>query len=247
MPPHRRTGLLFALALLALGGRSLAAKTVETAEAPLARLLAPADGAALTAGTDAVVEWEELTLPPHVVEWEAFLSVDGGRTWPLRVTPHLDIAIRRFTFRVPDLPTREARLLLRFGDERREVEVGSPHRFAIRPGRVAGALPPRRALSRGERPREGDLGVAFWVEGSRQGGRLRAVAALAPPDSVSAVRPVRLPWLPLIGPVSDRHELPPPADADADPAEGRRAAVPDPSPLLPVPVDVRLLTHRWNE
>ena len=108
MPRHCWTGLLFALALLALGSRSIAQ------EAPLARLLAPAEGDELTTGRDAVIEWEELALPPHVVEWEAFLSVDGGKTWPLRITPHLDIAIRRFTFRVPDLPTREARLLLRF-------------------------------------------------------------------------------------------------------------------------------------
>jgi hypothetical protein len=241
MPRHRWTGLLFALALLALGGRSIAQ------EAPLARLLAPAEGDELTAGTEAAVEWEALALPPHVVEWEAFLSVDGGKTWPLRITPHLDIAIRRFTFRVPDLPTREARLLLRFGDEVREVEVETAPRLAIRPGRIPGALPPRRAFSRGERPREGAVGVAYWVEGSRQGGRLRAVVALTPPDSISGVRPVRLPWLPLIYPASGRQELPLPAVADADSNAGLRAAVLDPSPLLPGPVDVRLLTHRWNE
>lgn len=239
--------MLFALALLALGGRPISAVAADTVGAPLARLLAPAEGDELTAGRDAVIEWEELALPPHVVEWEAFLSVDGGKTWPLRITPHLDIAIRRFTFRVPDLPTREARLLLRFGDEVREVEVETAPRLVIRPGRIAGALPPRRAFSRGERPREGDLGVAYWVEGSRQGGRLRVVAALAPPDSVSGVRPVRLPWLPPVYPASDRHDLPPPAVTDAEPEAGPRAAVLALSPVLPAPVDVRLLTHRFNE
>lgn len=247
MPRYRRTGLLFALALLALGGRPASAATVEITEAPLARLLAPAHGEELTAGTDAVVDWEGLALPPHVVEWEAFLSVDGGKTWPLRITPHLDIAIRRFTFRVPDLPTREARLMLRFGDERREVGVETPVQFAIRPGRSAGMLPPRRAFSRGERPREGQLGVAYWVEGSRQGGHLRAVVALTPPDSVSGVRPVRVPWLPLVYPASGRYDLPPPGAEDVDPGAGLCAVALDPSPLLPVPVDVRLLTHRFNE
>jgi hypothetical protein len=53
-----------------------------------ARLVSPAGGSELVAGSEAVLEGE------------AFLSVDGGRT-PLRVTPHLDISIRRFTFRVP--------------------------------------------------------------------------------------------------------------------------------------------------
>jgi hypothetical protein len=241
MFPPRRTGWLFALALLAPSGRALAA------EAPLARLLSPAAGQELTAGTEAVVEWEGLALPPHADEWEAYLSIDGGKTWPLRITPHLDLSIRRFTFRVPDLPTEEARLLLRFGDERREVEMETPQRFAIRPGRIAGALPPRRSFSRGERPREGDRGVAFWVEGSRQGGRLREVAALDPPDSFSAVRPVRLPWMPLIGPVSERHALRPPPVVEAAPGSGLRAEAPEPSPLVPAPADVRLLIHRWNE
>lgn len=229
------------MALLAPGSRTLAA------EAPPARLLSPAAGQELTAGTEAVVEWEGLALPPNAHEWEAFLSVDGGKTWPLRITPHLDLSIRRFTFRVPDLPTGEARLMLRFGDEQREVGMEAPQRFAIRSGWRAGALPPRRAFSRGERPREGDRGVAFWVEGSRQGGRLREVAALDPPDSFSAVRPVRLPFMPLLGPTSDRHELPPPAVAEVDPDAGPRSESRAPDSALPAPADVRLLIHRWNE
>jgi hypothetical protein len=241
MFPLRRTGWLLALALLAPAGRALAA------EAPLARLLSPAAGQELTAGTEAVVEWEGLALPPHADEWEAFLSVDGGKTWPIRITPHLDLSIRQFTFRVPDLPTREARLLLRFGDERQEVETETPQRFAIRPGPMTGELPPRHAFSRGERPREGARGVAFWVEGSRQGGRLREVAALDPPDTFSEVRPVRLPWLPLIWPAAGRHDLPAPAVAKVDPEAGLPAEALDPSSTLPTPADVRLLTHRFNE
>jgi hypothetical protein len=241
MPLHCRTGLLFALALLALTGRSIAE------EAPLARLLAPAPGEELKAGTEAVVEWEGLALPPHVDEWEAFLSVDGGKTWPLRITPHLDIAIRRFTFLVPDLPTREARLMLRFGDEKREVEVETPVRFAIRPGVVTWMLPPRHAFSRGERPREGAPGVAYWVEGSRQGGRLREVAAVEPPDSVSDIQPVRLPWLPLAWPASGRHDLPPPGVEDVEPGAGFLTNARPPSLTFPAPADVRLLIHRFNE
>ncbi|HKV09705.1 MAG TPA: hypothetical protein VJ725_16305 [Thermoanaerobaculia bacterium] len=241
MFPLRRTGWLLALALLAPGSRALAAETL------LARLLSPAEGQELTAGTEAVVEWEGLALPPHADEWEAFLSIDGGKTWPLRITPHLDLSIRRFSFRVPDLPTREARLLLRFGDERREVEMETTQRFAIRPGRITGELPPRHAFSRGERPREGEQGVAFWVEGSRQGGRLSEVVALDPPDSFSEVRQVPFVWLPLIWPAAGRHDLPPPEVADADPDAGLRAEALDPSSTLPTPAGVRLRIHRFNE
>src|SRR5687768_2385723 len=106
----RRVPLLL-LAFLALP--AFAAGPAEQ----MARLVSPAAGDELIAGSAVTIEWEELALPEHTVEWEAFLSLDGGRTWPLRITPHLNISIRRFIFRVPDLPTREARLMLRFGDE----------------------------------------------------------------------------------------------------------------------------------
>src|SRR5262245_60035984 len=79
----------------------------------MARLVHPAAGDELDAGSVALIEWEGLALPEHADEWEAFLSLDGGRTWPLRITPHLDISIRRFEFPVPDFPTRDARILLR--------------------------------------------------------------------------------------------------------------------------------------
>ena len=94
----------------------------------------PAADTALVAGGDAEIAWEPLasfaTLG-KVEEWEAFLSLDGGATYPFRLTPHLDQDLRRFRWRVPAAPSADARLLFRFGDERREVAVVLPQRFAI--------------------------------------------------------------------------------------------------------------------
>ena len=38
-------------------------------------------------------------------EWEAFLSFDGGATYPVRITPHLDLELRRVRWQVPAIPT----------------------------------------------------------------------------------------------------------------------------------------------
>jgi hypothetical protein len=232
--------LLTALALSASAGPALASTRY-------ARLMAPAAGEELTAGSLATVAWEELALPPHTEEWEAFLSVDGGRTYPLRVTPHLDIGIRRFSFRVPDLPTREARLMLRFGDERREVGFEAPQRFAIVPGPRHWAPPPRRVLSPGEAARKGGRGVALWVEGSRDGAGLREVAAVGDSPALTRVEPARSLALPLLWPAPDRASLPLPAASRDDPPPHPRTRVPGEGPRRSSPVAVRLLIHRFNE
>src|SRR5688572_13664597 len=118
---RRRIGRFLLLLPLITAGIAGAA---HAAIAGSPRLVAPVPGRELAAGSLAVVEWEGQPPIEAAEEWEAFLSLDGGRTHPLRITPHLDLSIRRFTFRVPAFPTREARFLLRFGDERHEeVEV----------------------------------------------------------------------------------------------------------------------------
>lgn len=244
------------LPLLLLLAGWLAPARAEEPSAPLARLVAPAAGAELEAGSLAVVEWmpdEGLAAMPHAEEWEAFLSVDGGRTYPLRVTPHLDLALRRFSFRVPDTPTRDARLMLRFGDERREVGYEAPQRFAIarRAGAAAwsGVLPTGIALRRGERPRERERGVLLWVDGSRQGEGLREVAAPLAGLSWRKVRPAAGPFLALLWPAPERAGLPLPAEGGsivlADGAS--RFPTPGASDRPPSDVPVRLLIHRFNE
>jgi hypothetical protein len=162
----------------------VAGPAAAAASAPV-RLLAPGDAAVLQAGSTAFLEWAPLaerTGQARWDEWEAFLSHDGGATFPVRVTPHLDRDLRRVSFRVPGFPTRNARLLLRVGDERRETAYELPQRFAIAavPG-GAGALDLSQVVwRRGEPARPGEPGVLLWSEGSRRGGQLRERRAAEP-------------------------------------------------------------------
>ncbi len=226
--------------------------------APYARLVAPEDRSEIAAGSLAAIEWAPeaglaaLAALDHVEEWEAFLSVDGGKTYPLRITPHLDAHIRRFVFRVPYLPTREARLLLRFGDERREVEQETPHLFAIavEPGARPPLEPfvPKTSLSRGERARRhSGTGVLIWVEGSRHGGGLRTVSAVDPVDSLRGIEPAGPFWLAAAGPAPAGVELAPPAVSDRSFSPELRRAPGGQPPTSPPPFDVRRLIHRFNE
>ncbi|HVS00697.1 MAG TPA: hypothetical protein VMW27_29020 [Thermoanaerobaculia bacterium] len=146
------------------------------------RLVAPQAGATLTAGETAELEWAPLAgfdRLSAVEEWEAFLSLDGGSTYPVRITPHLDQDLRRVQWQVPPFPTEDARLLLRFGDEHRETAVELPARFAIAappaalPGLGAMLAFAARSATRGEPALPGHAGVVAWMEGSRRGGAMR--------------------------------------------------------------------------
>jgi len=143
----------------------------------------PREGAELRGGTTATLawEWSSAKVPRFAEEWEAFLSVDGGKYYAYRITPHLEIAQRRFTFEVPNVETANARILLRTGDERREVEIELPVTFTIHRDRFqeldAGATEVRDA-SRGEAARPGDKGVIQWIDGDRSGKHLVARSAL---------------------------------------------------------------------
>jgi hypothetical protein len=128
----------------------------------------------------AELEWapaETFDRLSRVEEWEAFLSVDGGATYPVRITPHLDQDLRRIRFQVPPVPTADARILLRFGDERRETAIELPGRFAIEASPVQTFLLTHQAATAGEPALPGQAGVVAWVEGSRRGGSLRQVVA----------------------------------------------------------------------
>src|SRR5512132_528159 len=105
--------VLFAL----LGAAPVAASAGQIS----VRLQQPLDQSTLRGGSTAVITWSAGALGPGVVEWEAFLSVDGGQYYGARITPHLDISIREFRWTVPNVDTSNARILLRFGDERRET------------------------------------------------------------------------------------------------------------------------------
>lgn len=190
---------LFRLAVC--GCLGLAAAELSAAEAPPPiRLVAPVASTPLVGGADAEIAWEPLasfaTLG-EVEEWEAFLSLDGGTSYPFRLTPHLDRDLRRFRWRVPAVETNDARLLFRFGDERSEVPVLVPQRFAIAAPAIPApfgdetfAIARRSPRVAGESALPGQRGVVGWVDGSRRGTRVRHVVgagfgALAPTQALA--------------------------------------------------------------
>lgn len=82
--------------------------------------LAPSQGAVLVGGGSAELRWSELPAFARlhdVEEWEAFLSLDGGKSYPFRITPHLDRDLRTLRWQVPPVASADARLLFRFGNE----------------------------------------------------------------------------------------------------------------------------------
>lgn len=156
------------LAAAAILAFSLAARGAE----PLT-VTAPADGTVLRGGSVATIRWTATTtLPRGVEEWEAFLSVDGGRYYATRITPHLDIDIREFDWPVPNVTSGDVRLLIRIGDEREEREVDVPLRLSIVADPGAPMHVAHVARSAGESARPGDPGVAAWVAGDRRGHEL---------------------------------------------------------------------------
>jgi len=176
-----RTGRLCA----ALAGLLWSASALRAAAAPV-RLVSPAGGTVLEAGALAELAWEPLApfdRCGRVEEWEAFLSLDGGVHYTVRVTPHLDLGLRRIVWRVPPAPSADARLLLRFGDERQETVFELPQRFTIAApaAQRLDLAPAAVSLSRGEPARPGQDGVVSWVEGDRRGATSRSVVAAEPP------------------------------------------------------------------
>jgi hypothetical protein len=65
------------------------------------------------------------SFPDDVEELELLLSIDGGRTFPLRLTPQIDPRSGSFTWVVPRVAAQAARLRIRFGRDGDEIE-GEP-------------------------------------------------------------------------------------------------------------------------
>ena len=230
----------------------------EETSAPV-HLVAPWAGTTLTAGSTAELEWtpgERFAELRDVQEWEAFLSLDGGATYPVRITPHLDQDLRRIRFQVPPLPARDVRILLRFGNETRETAVELPERFAIAasPGllpAVERTLPlARSAFAPGEPALPGHAGVVAWVEGSRRGGGLRQVVAAEAPSLRSRLAP---PEMHGEAAVLAAEPIPPeslgsvPETGSAAPPTGRRAALSRAGTGPALFLDILLLIQRQNE
>jgi len=172
----------------ALVALAVAAARAAGAQSPLTfpprSVLRPGEAVTLRIGS----------VPDGTEEWEAFLSVDGGLTFPVRITPHLPVAERDFSWIVPPLPTADARIRLRFGIRGEERELAATQRFAI------GVLPGAASLEAsgttlGASPAPGEEGTLAWVE--RRAGRTFLVVPARTrgmaPDSrwAAAARPWR--------------------------------------------------------
>lgn len=123
--------LLLAFATSVAGLSAYASAPPEPA--PPFVLVAPQAGAHLRGGSDSTLVWSAASLPDGVNEWEAFLSLDGGTDYPLRITPHLDAGIRSFRWHVPNVAGNAVRILIRVGNERDERLVVLPQTFTIEP------------------------------------------------------------------------------------------------------------------
>jgi hypothetical protein len=138
------------------------------------RLVAPAAGVTLRGGSFAELRWSAAQVPPSAEEWEAFLSIDGGKYYAFRVTPHLDIDRRRFTFVVPNVDTSAARILIRTGNEVQEMHFEARGTFSIvRDAKAEIGVPNLLQFGRGEAARDGDPAVLSWADGSRNGSGIR--------------------------------------------------------------------------
>jgi hypothetical protein len=246
-------------ALLLAGGLVLAAAGPARASVPEIRmesgaapveLLEPRPGAVLPGGGIAVLAWEPrdgLDLEAlGFREWEAFLSLDGGGRYPVRLTPHLDLELQRFGFQVPAVAAEDVRLLLRFGDEETEVGYELPLRFQIAAPvtpPVSGGLP---VLAPGEAARPGEPGVVQWVEGSRRGRGLRHRTALPSSSRATPLRWSTFPSRP--GCLAPRPvELVPDGAPASTRAGDEGSSRPRTAALDPPPTDLLLTTGRRNE
>lgn len=253
----RRSSRLLVLAWLAWAVLALSPAGFAWETGVPIRLVAPQAGATLAAGSTAELEWAPeagFAGVRNVEEWEAFLSLDGGATYPLRITPHLDQDLRRVRFQVPPIPTPDARVLLRFGDERHETAVELPGRFAIAGSPDLGSALSfsHRASSAGEPALPGQAGVVAWVEGSRRGGGLRQVVAEAPPGLRERLNPPESHGEAAVlvsGPLSPQSQGPLSEDraGAAPPPDGRQTAFARSGTSPPRSSDILLLIQRQNE
>jgi hypothetical protein len=137
-----RPASLAAAALLVWGtlpGAALAARLAPASSGrpstPLAIRIA-SGSSLLEPGSRVVVTWPEGTTGPGFDEMELVLSVDGGRTFPLRVSRRIAPSDAGFSWTVPSLPAGHARLALRAGvdsEEDAETIVGLSEDFGIAP------------------------------------------------------------------------------------------------------------------
>ena len=146
-------------------------------------LAVPAAAHPLRGGSTATLTMSLGCAPAGAEEWEAFLSIDGGAHYAIRITPHLNLAVQRVTWIVPNVDAAAARIMIRAGNERDETSFELPETFAITRD-PNGPLPPMRTapLTRAEE------GVVAWAEGDRAGTRTALATNAPPPSGMASLR-----------------------------------------------------------
>ena len=185
------------------GGMRLGAATVAFFGAAGALLasepafLTPAHGETLSPGSLVEIEWRsacESDIPPGFNEAEIVLSLDGGLSYPIRVSRELDPCEATVSWRVPALATTSARLAVRMGEEwdgeSEEIAVVSDP-FTILPD-VEGRVEPliRRSNEWATGPEPEALSAADRLSHSLRGTGDRL--ARSPEPVVPAVPPTSL-------------------------------------------------------
>jgi hypothetical protein len=178
---------------------------------------------ALKPGTVRRVTWHLAEPPgPHGTEHELVLSLDGGATFPLRVSPEAGETLTEALFRVPNLPTPRARLGLRVGrdgKDERLSELGET--FAILADPLAPLEPLRRRRGEAAMLEAAPHDVAEGLPASALAGAPSRVSARSTESDIDED--------------SGAHALPTPAESflDAPPAGRVGALAPASDPPAP--------------
>lgn len=126
------SALLLTLLLATVPARAGAAlRSDATAGERIGRIELAAPPATVRAGEVVTLRWTVRGGAPE--ELELLLSLDDGRTFPLRVSPQLEGHQRVYRWRVPDVVASAARLRARMGDEQGEVDGPPSEAFRIEP------------------------------------------------------------------------------------------------------------------
>jgi|ERR1051326_5537517 hypothetical protein len=121
-------GFIMSMFAVALSFAPQFSNTSSAADKYSAQLISPTAGQVLYPGQQVRVEWQA-NLPKTNAggcEMEVFLSLDGGRTFTVCLTPHVDPHMSYFYWTVPNTPTNAAVLDIRFGCEWYYPESYSP-------------------------------------------------------------------------------------------------------------------------
>lgn len=93
-----------------------------------AHLISPRPAQVLYPGQRIRIEWKSVLPQTDAAgcEMELFLSLDGGRTFTICITPQMNPKDTSFVWTVPNTPTNAAVLDIRFGCEHYYPESSSP-------------------------------------------------------------------------------------------------------------------------